>query len=187
MRTIQPLAIVVLFLIFSSCEEKLKNKAQHVVDKINEEVHNLDVRRRISIKEDDYIHGDTTFKIRAYSVDGILKKIVSVTYTAHFERDDYFYFDIHNHLMFSGHLMNEKDDHLASEFKYYYQDDEIVAAYEWEDHYKPHKPFPHEHFRLFHPNLDSLKDEDQKRLHFFIDKLDKEGYFIKFEKPNTQI
>ena len=181
------LTLLYLSLLLTRCEEKLSSETQRIVDKINETVHDLDVRRRISIKEDDFIHQDTTFKIRSYSVDGRVKKIVSVIYTEHFERDDYFYFDIHGKLMFSGHLMNEKDDHNAAEFKYYYHNDKIVAALEWEDHYQPHKPFPHEHFRVFHPNLDSLQREDQRRLHYFIEKLDTEGFFIKVEKPNTQI
>lgn len=169
------------------CEEKLDSETQKKVDHINEKSHLLDIRRRISIMEDDFIHGDTTYKIRGYFLDGALKKIVSITFNTSFERDDYFYFNEHNKLMFSGHLTNYKGRHDAEEFKFYYDDSELIGAFKWQDHYDPHKPFPHEHFSVFHPNKDSLEQVENERLNFFKDKIYSEGFLLKREKPNTSL
>lgn len=186
-KTLFALLSLTVFFLVTSCEEKLDKSTQHKVDKINEKAHLLDIRRRISIIEDDFIHGDTTFKIRGYFLDEVLKKIVSITFNSKFERDDYFYFDSHNELMFSGHLTNYKGRHDAEEYKFYYDKDGLIGAFKWQDHYDPHKPFPHEHFSVFHPNRDSLEKVEAERLTFFKDKIYSEGFLLKKEKQNTSL
>ena len=127
--------------------------------------------------------GDSIFKIRAYYTQENLVKIVSILRTSHIERDDYFYFD-NNEPIFSGHLMNQRDDHEAAEFKYYYQEGKVVESLFWEDTYVPGKKFPHERFREFEPDLDSLAETEKERLAFCLEKLDMEGVEIRHLNEN---
>lgn len=177
------ISIVLLFALFMSCKPDVKKEFQPLVKAVDYDVRNIDHNHRVSIIEDDFIKGDSAFKIRGYYMEGMLQKLVGITRTPHFERDDYFYFR-KNKTIFSGHMMNFMDESLAEEFKYYYQDDRIVECLFWEDHYKPGERFPHEKFTEFDPNIDSLMDEDQKRLTFFKAMLEKEGIEIKHENDN---
>ncbi|MEM6831732.1 MAG: hypothetical protein AAF551_14575, partial [Bacteroidota bacterium] len=138
---------------------------------------------RVTIIEDDFVVGDTTYKVRGYVMEGILQKLVGITHSPHFERDDYFYFE-NKKPIFSGHMINFMDEQLAEEFKYYYRKNTIVECLFWEDHYKPGKRFPHEHFEEFEPDIDSLMNEEEERLSFFMSKLDQEGFELKEENDN---
>ena len=151
---------------------------------LNRAVHHNDVRRRISIVEDDFKEGEVIYKIRGYFANNILIKIVAITRSTHSERDDYFYFDKDEKVFFTGHLVNDTDRHIAKEFKYYYENDEIRLALHWEDEYDPAKPFPHESFELFQLNLDSLMKEENERISFFKEKINSEGFLLKAENPN---
>ena len=93
----------VLFLI--GCSNPVKKEMRPLVKTINDKIGHIDSNHRIQILEDDYVSGDTLMKIRGYSMDGKLLKVVSVMNTPHRERDDYFYFE-NDHVIFSGHLMN---------------------------------------------------------------------------------
>ncbi|MFT7031015.1 MAG: hypothetical protein ACJA2C_002416 [Marinoscillum sp.] len=101
-------------------------------------------------------------------------------------RDDYFYFE-NNAPIFSGHLVVSKDDQIASEYKYYYGEDGYVSeALFWEDSYTVGKRFPHEHFEEFNPDIDSLHDWEEKRLKFFLEYLNLEGFEIMHLNENLE-
>lgn len=170
-------------LILISCKPEVSKEYRKLVNAVDYDVRNIDHNHRVSIFEDDFILGDSAFKVRAYYMEGQLQKLVGITRTAHFERDDYFYFR-QSKPIFSGHMMNFMDERLAEEFKYYYQDGRIVECLFWEDHYQPGKRFPHEKFEEFYPDVDSLMNEDRKRLDFFQAKLLEEGFQVKEENDN---
>ena len=103
---------------------------------IDYKVKAIDHHHRIQILEDDFIVGDSTYKVRGYLSEGRLQKLIGILRTPHFERDDYFYFE-NNKPIFSGHMINFMDERLAEEFKYYYRGNKIVECLYWEDHYDP--------------------------------------------------
>lgn len=175
--------ILILVAFFLSCKPEVSKEFRPLVKAVDYDVRNIDHNHRVSIYEDDFVVGDSAFKVRAYYMEGILQKLVGITRTPHFERDDYFYFR-GNKPIFSGHMMNFMDERLAEEFKYYYRDGKIVECLFWEDHYEPGKRFPHENFEEFDPNIDSLMREDKKRLNFFKKVIEKEGFEIKHENDN---
>ena len=73
----------------------------------------------------------------------------------------------------------QKDDRMASEFKYYYGDDGYVdEALFWTDQYTVGKRFPIEHFNEFDPNKDSLRASEEDRLIFFLEMLNMDGFEI---------
>lgn len=164
--------------ILASCQNEVRREMRPMVSTINEKVEHIDANHRVQILEDDIVTGDSLIKIRGYSMDGKMLKLVSVLNTPHIERDDYFYFE-DGHVIFSGHLMNNKDDLLAAEYKYYYQGEEIVESLFWEDHYKRGKRFPHERFQEFEPNMDSLLNNERDRILYLMGKLEMEGFVIK--------
>ena len=112
-------------------------------------------------------------------------KFVGIIKTPHFERDDYFYFE-NEALIFSGHMINFMDDRLAEELKYYYKSGFIVESLFWKDHYEPGKRFPHETFREFESNMDSLMQEEKQRMSFFLSKLEREGFELKHINENPE-
>ena len=175
-----------LLLFLMSCGSEISSDKLPIVNAINEEIGHIDSNHRVQILEDDIVSGDSLIKIRGYSMEGKLQKIVSVLRTPHFERDDYFYFDTEGHVIFSGHVVNEKDEHLAGEYKYYYDKDEIVESLFWEDHYEPGKRFPHEKFREFEPNMDSPLRSERSRIEFLMAKLEGEGFVIKHLNENLK-
>ena len=175
---------IIFFLLLSMACSDLTDEQQALIDRINREVHHTDVRRRISIVEDDYKEGENLFKIRGYFAEDKLIKIVAITRSVHGERDDYFYFDNNDNVYFTGHLVNDRDHHTAKEFKYYYENDDLKVALHWEDQYDPTKPFPHEHFEPFELNWDSLLTEENNRIAFFKEKIYSEGFTLQRENPN---
>ena len=177
------LAYLSIALILAACGSEIKEENKKLVKAIDHKVKNIDHHHRIQIVEDDFIQGDSTFKIRGYLSEGRMQKLVGITRTAHFERDDYFYFE-NERPIFSGHMINFMDEKLAEEFKYYYRGKEIVECLFWEDHYDPNKRFPHEEFKSFSPNMDSLMAEENSRLAFFMGKLKEEGFELKEENDN---
>lgn len=181
-KHISNLVLITSMFLFYSCSSEMDK----YVESVNLKAKEIDTNRRVEIKEDDYHHGDTIYKIRGYYMDDVLLKLVGITRTSHMERDDYFYFDHNGKPLFTGHLINKKDEHDAAEYKYYYQEEEIVASMFWEDHYKPGKQFPHEHFEYFNPSLDSLKKIENRRLTFFKQKLDSEGFEVQRENENLE-
>lgn len=162
----------------SACQNEVRKEMRPLVNSINKKVGHIDANHRIEIVEDDIISGDTLMKIRGYSMDGKILKLVSVQTTPHIVRDDYFYFE-NEHVIFSGHLINNKDDLLAAEYKYYYEGDKIVESLYWEDHYEKGKRFPHESFQEFEPNMDSLLTSERERILYLIEKLTMEGFVVK--------
>jgi len=179
MRT---LALTILIAVVA-CSTEIKKENRKYVEAIDYKVKNIDHNHRTTIVEDDFVAGDTTYKVRGYMMEGRLQKLVGITRTAHFERDDYFYFE-NRKPIFSGHMINFMDERLAEEFKYYYRDNGIVESLFWEDHYEPGKRFPHERFKEFEPDMDSLMSEENSRLNFFLSKLDQEGFELKEENDN---
>ena len=174
-----------MLLVFS-CGSEISKEKLPLVNAINETISYIDSNHRVQILEDDIISGDSLIKIRGYSMDGKLQKIVSVLRTPHFEQDDYFYFDDAGHVIFSGHLVNQKDERIAAEYKYYYDRDEIVESLFWKDHYEPGKRFPHEKFEEFEPNMDSLLTSERARISFLAGKLQGEGFVIKHLNENLK-
>ncbi|MFY0601164.1 MAG: hypothetical protein JXR03_15915 [Cyclobacteriaceae bacterium] len=173
------------FVLISSCSEISKEKAP-LVSEVNLKVRHIDANHRVQILEDDFHLGDSIYKVRGYFMDGMLLKLVGVLYTTHIERDDYFYFE-NKKQIFSGHVVVSRDDRLASEYKYYYgKDGSIEEALYWQDKYKTGKQFPHEHFEEFEPNIDSLKESEETRLQFFMDKLDMDGFEIHHLNENRE-
>ena len=175
---------VLLFILITSCGSEIKEENRKLVEAVDFKVKRIDHNHRIQIVEDDFVSGDSTFKVRGYMMEGRMQKLVGIIRTPHFERDDYFYFE-NNKPIFSGHMMNFMDERLAEEFKYYYRGNKIVESLFWEDHYEPGKRFPHEHFEEFEPDIDSLMQEEQSRLSFFMSKLNQEGFEIKHENDNV--
>lgn len=177
--------ILILLFIASCSSSGVKNKNKHHLKAIDIKIKKIDHNHRIKIVEDDFVEENKMYKIRAYYSEGILQKLIGITKTPHFERDDYFYFENH-HILFSGHMINMVDEHLAEEFKYYYFEGKIIETLRWEDHYKPGKRFPHEHFESFEPNMDSLVKSENNRLNFFLEKIDKEGFTLKKINDNLE-
>jgi len=176
-----------LLLLFSliSCTSEVRKERRPLVNNINKIVSHIDANHRVRIMEDDYKNGDSLIKIRSYSMDGDMLKLVAVTNTTHYERDDYFYF--HNgHVIFSGHMVNEKDELLAEEYKFYYEGDHIGESLFWQDHYEKGKRFPHERFKEFEPNIDSLLKTERQRIVFLVNKLETEGFEIKHLNENIE-
>jgi hypothetical protein len=172
------MAVVLFMSLLWSCGSEIKKENRRTVKAIDYKVKEIDHNHRISIVEDDYVENDSTYKIRGYFNEGRLQKLVGIIKTPHFERDDYFYFE-NNKPIFSGHMMNFMDDNIAEEFKYYYKDGKIVESLFWKDHYQPGKRFPHETFREFEPDMDSLMREERNRMSFYLSKLEQEGFEIK--------
>lgn len=181
-RYLPVLVLAVTALLLNSCASEM----DEYVESVNLKAKEIDTNRRVEIKEDDFHEGDTIYKIRGYYMDNVLLKLVGITRTSHMERDDYFYFDHHGNPLFTGHLVNKKDEHDAAEYKYYYKGDDIVASMFWEDHYQPGKQFPHEHFEYFDPSIDSLVKVEQERLTFFKMKLKEEGFEVQGENENLE-
>ena len=171
-------SFIIILIILASCGSEVKKENRKLVEAIDYKVKHIDQNHRISIVEDDFVHSDSIYKVRGYFNEGKLIKLVGITKTPHYERDDYFYFESEKPI-FSGHMMNFMDDRLAEEFKYYYKGGQIVECLFWEDHYKPGKRFPHETFREFDPNMDSLMNEERTRMAFFLTKLEEEGFELK--------
>ncbi len=179
--TTYTLTLSILIGLFSCSSE-----TDRYVDAVNFKAKEIDSNRRIEIVEDDFHEGDTIHKIRGYYMDKVLLKLVGITRTSHMERDDYFYFDNEGKPLFTGHLINKRDEHDAAEYKYYYKDNKIVASMFWEDHYQPGKQFPHEQFSYFSPNLDSLYRIENQRVIYFKEKLETEGFEIHHENENLE-
>jgi len=183
MRYLTTLLIVTILTLYSCGPEK-KSKKQLMMDAINMKVKDIDRNHRIQIIESDSIVGDSLYKVRGYLVADQIVKIVGILKTAHFERDDYFYFEDHEPL-FSGHLINFRDDNLAEEFKYYYEGQHVTEALFWEDHYEPGKRFPHEEFQEFVPNQDSLLLTEQARIQRLLGFLEMAHIEIKHLNENS--
>lgn len=182
MRPAFPLLIVTALTIVG-CHSEMSIKGK-LVESINTQVSRIDHNHRVQILEDDFVRNDSTFKIREYKTGGKRIKVVGIVSSTHFERDDYFYFDENEQPIFSGHMVNYKDDRLAQEYKYYFDEGKIVRAYMWEDHYEPGKRFPHEVFKPFDPDLDSLMNEEKSRREYYIGLAESEGIEIKSENEN---
>ena len=171
-------SFIFILMLLASCGSEVKKENRKLVEAIDYKVKHIDQNHRVSIVEDDFVHSDSVYKVRGYFNEGRLMKLVGITKTPHFERDDYFYFE-NEKPIFSGHMINFMDDRLAEEFKYYYKQERIVECLFWEDHYKPGKRFPHETFKEFDPNMDSLMNEERTRMAFFLTKLEEEGFELK--------
>jgi len=179
------LYLLVLLAFVFSCSSEISKEKRPLVNNINTIVSHIDSNHRVQIIEDDYKEGDSLIKIRGYSMDGEMLKLVAVTKTTHFERDDYFYF--HNgHVIFSGHMVNLEDELLAEEYKFYYEGDNIGESLFWKDHYERGKRFPHEKFQEFQPNMDSLLKRERERILFLVYKLETEGFEIKHLNENLE-
>jgi len=174
-----------LLLLLVCCSNPVKKEMRPLVKTINDKITDIDTNHRVEILEDDYVMGDTLIKIRGYSMDDKMLKVVSYMRNSHFERDDYFYFD-EGHVIFSGHLENDKDQYLAAEYKYYYDKDKIVESLFWEDNYEPGKRFPHESFQEFEPDMDSLLSSEKDRIAFLTEKLLSEGFVIRHLNEHLQ-
>ncbi len=176
--------LLFLSLFFIDCSSEISKEKRHEVDVINQKVHHIDLNRRVSIVEDDFHVGDSIYKIRGYFMDEMLQKVVAILHTPDYDRDDYFYFENHQPI-FSGHLVVDKKNSTAAEYKYYYDGDGYVdEALFWEDHYEYGKQFPHEKFKEFYPDVDSLREEEETRLQFFLEKLEMEGFEIRHLNEN---
>ena len=174
--------LIVSTLTLSSCHSNIAQKGK-IVEAVNKKIATIDHSHRMRIVEDHFVKSDSLFKIRGYYIKDELLKLVGILKTPHFERDDYFYFE-NGQQLFSGHMMNFKDDKLAEEFKYYFDNGQLARAFMWEDYYVPGQRFPHETFKTFSPSVDSLLSEEKKRLAFFKDLLKKKGTEIQQEKEN---
>lgn len=179
------LVCICSLLLLIACNEVSEEK-RPLVKSVNQKVEDIDANHRVRIQEDDFHSGDSIYKIRGYFMDNKLLKLVGILHTPHLDRDDYFYFE-NNSPIFSGHLVVERDEHMASEFKYYYGGKGMVQeALYWKDHYEAGKRFPHEHFKEFEPNLDSLRDSEELRLKFFLENLDLAGFEIRHLNENLE-
>lgn len=182
MKTFSRLTVVLLFL--ASCSSEVSEEKRPLVDAINKKVDDIDANHRVEIYEDDFHVGDSVYKVRGYFMDENLLKLVGILYAPNGERDDYFYFE-NGKPIFTGHIVVLKNELLASEYKYYFNNEGVVdEALYWEDHYKRGKQFPHEKFREFTPDLDSLMASENERLNFFLSKLDVEGFEVRHENEN---
>ncbi|MEO9483407.1 MAG: hypothetical protein ABJG47_08185 [Ekhidna sp.] len=179
------LALLFVTCLLWSCGSEVKKENRKLVEAIDYKVKNIDHNHRISIIEDDFVRADSAYKVRGYFNEGRLMKLVGIIKTSHFERDDYFYFE-NEKPIFSGHMINFMDDRLAEEFKYYYHNGGIVESLFWKDYYEPGKRFPHETFREFEPNMDSLMQEERDRMSFFLSQLEKEGFELKHINENLE-
>lgn len=180
------IAILLIVVIYQyQTQSEVSKEFQPLVKSIDYKVKHIDQNHRISIIEDDFVQADSSYKVRGYFTGNRLIKLVGIIKTPHFERDDYFYFE-NNKPIFSGHMMNFRDDRLAEEFKYYYQGGTVVESLFWKDHYQPGKRFPHETFEEFSPNMDSLMREENYRMSFYLTKLEKEGFEIKHINDNLE-
>jgi hypothetical protein len=184
MKSIHPI-LLILSIIVCACGGEISAEKKPLVDAVNFKVRNIDRNHRVEIVEDDFSEGDSVYKIRAYYFDQYLVKLIGVMRTPHFEREDFFYFENHAPI-FSGHLINERDDHLAAEYKYYYNGDKIDEALFWEDHYTPGEKFPHEKFAEFSPDMDSLMTTEKERIKFLLTKIELEGFKIKHVNENLE-
>jgi hypothetical protein len=175
--------LIVAILTVSGCKSEISKEKREIVELINQKVAQIDHNHRVSIIDEDHRVGDSLYKVRGYFVGDKMLKIIGILRTPHFERDDYFYFEDHEPI-FSGHMINFMDERLAEEFKYYYDGSEITEALFWEDHYQEGARFPHEHFKEFKPNQDSLLQSERQRLLLFLTLLDKRGVEIKHLNEN---
>lgn len=182
---LKKLPVLVLSILFVACGSEISSEKRPLVNSINKKVRNIDRNHRVEILEDDFHEGDSVYKIRAYYFDNYLVKLIGVMRTPHFEREDFFYFENHAPI-FSGHLINERDDHLAAEYKYYYDGEMIDEALFWEDHYVPGEKFPHEKFAEFSPDMDSLMASEKDRIGFLLKKIEMEGFEIKHLNENLE-
>ncbi|MEQ9231047.1 MAG: hypothetical protein RIF46_10225 [Cyclobacteriaceae bacterium] len=176
--------LIVCILTLIGCHSDL-SKTGKLVESVNKKVSAIDQSHRLQIIDDDFVEGDTLFKIRGYYQDRQLLKLIGITKTTHFERDDYFYFEGGKQL-FSGHMMNFRDDRIAEEFKYYFENGSIKKSLMWKDTYTPGKRFPHETFKSFSPNLDSLMKEEKQRVAYFSELLNKEGRELLEQRENLE-
>ena len=174
--------LIVVVLTFTSCHSEMSQQGK-LVEEVNQKVSKIDHNHRVQIIETDHPIDGSTWKVRQYISNNERVKVVAVVMNAHYERDDYFYFD-GGEKIFSGHMINFRDERLAEEFKYYFKDGKLVRSYMWKDHYTPGKRFPHEQFELFEPNMDSLINEEEERLAFLLELLKKDGREIKSENEN---
>lgn len=182
----KPILIGSILVAFTlSCGNEVSKEKRPLVNSTNRKVRHIDSNHRVEILEDDFHEGDSVYKIRAYKHDNDLVKLIGVMTTPHFEREDFFYFE-NNAPIFSGHLVNEKDDRLAAEYKYYYEGDQITEALFWEDHYTPGKRFPHESFEEFSPDIDSLMQTEKSRIDFLLTKIELEGFEILHLNENLE-
>ncbi|MEM6643905.1 MAG: hypothetical protein AAF616_13075 [Bacteroidota bacterium] len=181
------IAIIVVITQLLACGSEVSKEYQKLVETVDHKVKNIDHNHRIQIIEDDFVRADSLYKVRGYFSQGRLLKLVGIIKTSHFERDDYFYFE-NNKPIFSGHMINFMDDQLAEEFKYYYspKTHQIEECLFWEDHYEPGKRFPHETFEEFSPDMDSLMNEEESRMQFYLSHLDEEGFEIKRINENLE-
>lgn len=171
--------------LFTMCEQVSKEK-RPLVNAVTQKVRDIDANHRVRIIEEDFQYGDSIYKIRGYFMDEYLLKLVGVLRTPVIERDDYFYFE-NQEPIFSGHLVVSKADNFASEYKFYYGDSGYVEeALFWEDRYEPDRHFPHERFREFRPDADSLRDAEEKRLMFFMSKLKMEEFEFRHLNENLE-
>lgn len=178
--------LTLVSLLFTSCYQEVSRKKRPLVDHVQEIVKDIDANHRVKIVEDDFHEGDSIYKVRGYFMDQQLLKLVGVLHTSHIERDDYFYFQ-QGAPIFSGHLMVQRDDKMASEYKYYFDDDGTIAeSLYWQDHYESGKRFPHERFQEYQPNMDSLHAAEFNRLRYFLSKLDVEGFEVQGENENVE-
>ncbi len=171
-----PIAIS-LILLMSCTGSEISDEFKPLVQSIDKKIRLIDSNHRVQIIEDDFHDGDSIYKIRAYYMGEDLVKVVSIMHTSEFERDDYFYFD-QDEPIFSGHMVNEKNANIASEFKYYYENGKVVESLFWEDNYEPGVRFPHERFEEYKPNIDSLMRKENERLAFCMEKLETEGFEV---------
>lgn len=182
----QLICITIIALITGACQSEVSEEKRPLVKRVNKIVRDIDANHRVRIMEDDFHQGDSIYKIRGYFMDDNLLKLVGILHTSHIDRDDYFYFD-NNEPIFSGHLVVEKDDRIAAEYKYYYGGEgKVEEALFWQDHYEVGKRFPHERFEEFEPDVDSLKSTEEERLQFFLSNLDLAGYEIKHLNENLE-
>ncbi|MEQ8906621.1 hypothetical protein [Ekhidna sp.] len=188
MKYVLGVAVVVLLILVTilyQSKSEVSKEFRPLVKAVDYKVRHIDQNHRVSIIEDDFVSADSVYKVRGYFNEGRLMKLVGIIKTPHFERDDYFYFE-NEKPIFSGHMINFMDDRLAEEFKYYYQDGSIVESLFWKDYYEPGKRFPHETFKEFDPNMDSLINEEKTRMAFFLSKLEEEGFELKHINENLE-
>jgi hypothetical protein len=170
---------------FVNCGPNISDENQRLIDLTNDKMRHIDGNHRVSIVEDDFKDGDSLYKIRAYYYNQDIIKLVSVLRTPHYERDDYFYFE-NKSPIFSGHLVNQRDDHEAEEFKFYYKGGKVVESLTWKDTYVPGKKFDHEAFHEYNPNVDSLMKKENERFSFLVTKLELEGIEILHLNENLE-
>lgn len=170
----------------AACVAEMSEERRALIHSVNQKVTDIDRNHRIQIVEDDFHNGDSIYKIRGYFMDNTMIKLVGVLHTPRLDRDDYFYFENHTPI-FSGHLLVRRDQQIAAEYKYYYSTSgRVEEALFWEDQYERGKQFPHESFRTWTPNQDSLRLSEEERLQFFLAKLDMEGFEIKHLNENLE-